>query len=110
MAKHVTNKTMAIAQQTNARGAADPNPFATAAGITKIPAPMVDLTMFAARARIPHLDPLLLTQGERRESARTSSWYQNDGAHKTSIYCGSTVRNPFKLCDFPLVSLISLRY
>ena len=47
------DKTMAIAQQMNASGAAGPSPFATVAGITKIPAPIVELTMFAVRAGIP---------------------------------------------------------
>ena len=53
IAKQVTNKTIAIAQQTNARGAAGPSPFAIVAGITKIPAPMVELTMFAVSAGMP---------------------------------------------------------
>ena len=44
---------MAIAQQRNASGAADPSPFATVAGITKIPAPIVELTIFAVSAGIP---------------------------------------------------------
>jgi hypothetical protein len=53
MAKQVTNRTIAIAQQMNASGAAGPSPAATVAGITKIPAPMVELTMLAVSAGIP---------------------------------------------------------
>src|SRR5438093_25705 len=53
IAKQVTNKTIAIAQQRNANGAAEPSPFATVAGITKIPAPIVELTIFAVRAGTP---------------------------------------------------------
>ena len=53
MAKQVTNRTIAIAQATNASGAAGPNPLATRAGKTKIPAPMVLLTMFAANPGTP---------------------------------------------------------
>jgi hypothetical protein len=49
----VTNNTMAIAQQTNPSGAAGPSLCATVAGITKIPAPIVELTMFAVSAEIP---------------------------------------------------------
>jgi hypothetical protein len=49
----VTNNTIAIAQQTNASGAAGPNPLATVAGMTKIPAPIVELIMFAVSAGIP---------------------------------------------------------
>src|SRR4026209_2643427 len=44
---------MAIAQHTNASGAADPSPCATVAGITKIPAPIVELTIFAVSDGMP---------------------------------------------------------
>ena len=53
IAKQVTNKTIATAQQMNATGAADPKPFATNAGRTKIPAPIVELTMFAVSPGTP---------------------------------------------------------
>src|SRR6266550_2277118 len=53
MAQQVTNNTIAIAQQMNASGAADPSPFATVAGMTKIPAPIVELIMLAVSAGIP---------------------------------------------------------
>ena len=53
MAKQVTNSTMAIAQQTNARSAAGPSVLAIAAGKTKIPAPMVELMMLAVSAGMP---------------------------------------------------------
>ena len=36
-----------------ASGAAGPRPFATSAGKTKIPAPMVELTMFAVSPGTP---------------------------------------------------------
>src|SRR6266487_3391687 len=69
-APQVTNKTIAIAQQTNARGAADPSPLATVAGITKIPAPIVELTIFAVRAGIP-------MPRTSFSSVRSASWIVN---------------------------------
>jgi hypothetical protein len=53
IAKQVTNRIIAIAQHTNASGAADPSPCATVAGITKIPAPIVELTIFAVSDGMP---------------------------------------------------------
>src|SRR5438105_15394588 len=54
MAKQVTKNTIAIVQTRNANGGAEPRLFATSAGKTKIPAPIVELTMFAASAGMPN--------------------------------------------------------
>src|ERR1043166_5267803 len=53
MAKDVTTSAMTTAQMANAIGAAAPRPAATIAGRTKIPAPMVALTMLAVRVGTP---------------------------------------------------------
>src|SRR3954451_8650059 len=52
-AKEVTNITMKTAQTRNAIGAAVPSWAATTAGRAKIPAPMVEFTMLAARLGTP---------------------------------------------------------
>src|SRR5438094_7251216 len=70
IAKQVTNNTIATAQQTNASGAAGPSPLATVAGITKIPAPIVELTIFAVRAEIP-------MPRTSFSSVRSASWIVN---------------------------------
>ena len=53
MANEVTTRAIATAQMKNAIGAAAPRPAATIAGKTKIPAPIVALTMLAVSAGTP---------------------------------------------------------
>jgi hypothetical protein len=53
MANEVTTNAITTAQIANAIGAAAPNPAATIAGKTKIPAPIVALTMLAVSVGTP---------------------------------------------------------
>jgi hypothetical protein len=94
----VTNNTIAIAQQMKASGAAEPSPRATVAGITKIPAPIVELTMFAVNAGTP-------IPRTSFSSVRSARWIVQDflktGKWEGSTkYCGSRAAQAYKLCDF----------
>jgi hypothetical protein len=59
----------------------------------------------------PHLDPLALWQGGRRETPQASGRFQSYVAGRQTQYpVAGSIQNHFKLCDFALVTPATLLY
>src|SRR5439155_1797082 len=83
-AKHNTISAISIAQTTYATGAAGPRRSATTAGSTKMPAPIVTLTMLAVSRRTP------IARTSAASASRSGSWTRVTVAHCTSALLRGT--------------------